>query len=181
MASQTLPHSGGVRDAAIPAAMKHTPTARTTGTLNIPPASTPAPYNNNHAGAMTVKLRTAHSSYVIAAPATNGAVIPSANRRAFVPVSVSPARRAFQVIAASATKNATNAATSQLPSHRSGVGWLAPTTAASSPITPMTTPPAPGMAVKADDRSMAERMNVRSSAALLLMERGCRSDITRVL
>src|SRR5687767_9238048 len=115
MASQILPHSGGVRDAASPAAMKQTPTARTTGTLNIPPASTPAPYNNSHAGAMTVKLRTAHNSYVIAAPATKGAPIPRANLRAFVLVSVSPARRAFQAIATSATITAKKAATSHVP------------------------------------------------------------------
>jgi hypothetical protein len=51
------------------------PIARTTGTLNIPPVSTPAPYNNNHAGVITVKLRTAQSWYVIAAPANNGAAI----------------------------------------------------------------------------------------------------------
>ena len=46
----------------MPIAMKHTPIARTTGTLKIPPVSTPAPYNSSHAGAITVKLRTAHNS-----------------------------------------------------------------------------------------------------------------------
>src|SRR5262245_16621258 len=122
MASQTLPHSGGVRMAAIPAAMKQTPIARITGTLNIPPVSRPAPYNNNHTGAITVKLRTAHSSYVIAAPATDGAAIPRPNRRAFVPVSVPPARRAFNDIATSSTITPTDAAASQVPSHRSAVG-----------------------------------------------------------
>ena len=170
MASQALPHSGGVTTAAIPAAMKQAPRARTTGTLNIPPVSTPAPYNNNHVGAMTVKFRTAHSSEVIAAPATNGAAIPNANLRAFAPVSVIPARRAFHVIASSSTTTAIDAAPSHVPSHQSAVGCLAATTAAISPMTPVTTPPAPGMAVKVDDRSIADRMNVRSDAARLLTE-----------
>jgi len=140
--------------------------------------STPAPYNNNHTGTITVKLRTLHSSYVIAAPATNGAAIPNANLRAFVPVSITPARCAFIVIATSSTITATEAAASQVSSHRSAVGCLAPTTAAISPITPVTTPPTPGTAVNVDDRSIAERMNVRLSAAWLLTERGWRSDST---
>jgi hypothetical protein len=37
-------------------------------------------------------------------------------------------------------------------------------------MTPAAMPPAPDTAVKADERSIADRMNVRSSAARLLSE-----------
>jgi hypothetical protein len=63
-----------------------------------------------------------------------------------------------------------NAATSQVISQRSGLGCLAATSAAISPIVPVTTPPAPGTAIKPDDRSIADRMNVRSSAARFVIE-----------
>jgi hypothetical protein len=39
-------------------------------------------------------------------------------------------------------------------------------------MTPITTPPIPGTEVNVDDRSIAERINVRLSVAWLLMERG---------
>ena len=118
---------------------------------------------------------------MIAAPATSGAAVPNANLRTLLSDSAIPARRAFHVIAASSTITAMDAAPSHAASHRSAVGCRAPTTAAISPMTPVTTPPVPGMAVNVDDRSIADRMNVRSSAARLLTERGCRSDTTRIL
>jgi hypothetical protein len=45
-------------------------------------------------------------------------------------------------------------------------------------MTPVTTPPTPGTAVNVVDRSIAERINVRLSAASLLTERGCRLGTT---
>ena len=42
-ASQTLPHAGGVRMAAMPKTMNAAPISRTAGTLKMPPVSTPAP------------------------------------------------------------------------------------------------------------------------------------------
>jgi hypothetical protein len=118
---------------------------------------------------------------VIAPPATSGAAVPNANLRAFLPVSAMPARRAFHVIAASSTTTAMDAAPSHVASQRSPVGCRAPTTAAISPMTPVTTPPAPGTAVKADERSIADRMYVRSSAAQLLIKRGWGSGTTWIL
>ena len=62
--------------------------------------------------------------HVIAAPATSGAASPNANLRAFVPMSIIPARRAFHVIATSSTIVATEAAVSQVRATvRQSVAW----------------------------------------------------------
>ena len=143
------------------------------------PTGQHARYNNNHVGAMTAKSRSIHSLYVIAAPATNGAAIANPNLRALASVSLIPARCAFLIIAISSTTTATDAATSHVASHRSAVGCVAATFAAASPTTPTTTPPTPGTAANLEDRSIAERINVSSSAAWLLTERGRGSGVTR--
>src|SRR5215216_7567176 len=67
-----------------------------------------------------------------------------------------PARHAFDVVATSSTTMAMDAAPSHVASQRSPVGCRAPTTAAISPMMPVTTPPAPGTAVKVDARSIAD-------------------------
>src|SRR5688572_10857283 len=114
---------------------------------------------------MTVKLRTVHDSNVIAAPATNGATMPIANRLALAPVSGTPALRALRTIETRPTIAASGAAASHTANQRSSDVWLAATRDAAKAMTPMTTPPRPGMDVNVALRSIACRMKRRLSAA----------------
>ena len=108
----------------------------------------------------------------MAAPATNGAAMPTAKRRALAPVRVEPAPLALRAMAARPTAAATAAAPSQASSQRSPVGCQAAIAAAPSATAPITAPPTPGTAVKVALRSIACRMKRRLSAAWPLIDSG---------
>src|SRR5687767_8614325 len=164
-AMNASPHAGGVSSAAAPMSMKHTPITGTTRTENVPAVTTPAPYSSSQSAGIISSAPAADSANVSTTPAATGGRKLRKNLRLGPDCSGSPARFAFAATAHPAIPTDTTASAIHTASHRTVPGCSDATTAATSAVSPSSTPPHPGTAVHDPARSTVWRMKRRSSIA----------------
>src|SRR6185369_15919580 len=148
ISAQIIEVPGSRNSASAPSARKHSPITGIAGTENAPPVIMPVPYSISHSPGIDATAPAFHKAAVSTAPANSGGTKLNINLRAGADHSGNPADCALRHMANTPTAIATIASLSHSASQVWRDSACDAKPAAASAVTPISTPPHPGTAVK---------------------------------